>query len=510
VADSGGTPLIWVRPLDSSAAQPLPGTEGASGIFWSPDSQHIGFFAQGQLKKVATRGGPPQMICNVERGTGSQGAWGTDDVILIGNNLANVLMRVTAAGGQPTPATEVLSKERHHYPSFFPDGRHFLYVAVSGSQFQERLWYVGSLDSKERYPLPGLTGQAGEVTYSPTGHVLFVRGTTLIAQPFDLRRFELFGDAVPVAEQVIEPVPAFSISSNGSLAYLSGGVDSELAWFDRTGRRLGLAGPKGHYLNPELSPDGKFVAFTRGLPPDLWVRDIERGLDTRLTSHAAADYTPIWSPDMQTLAFFSQQERGTLFSLAVGVIGEGTSLLEGLFGATPADWSRDGHTIIYEYEGDVWALPDPAMDSKPLRVTQSSFRETNPRLSPDGRWIAYASNQSGEREDVYIQPFQQPGLQQPVSIAGGRTPHWSADGKELFYIAPDLWLMAVPIATVGTSLRVGTPIRLFPTGMSMHTGGLGRNYNVARDGRFLINVSTTDLSAAPITVVLSWDAALKK
>jgi dipeptidyl aminopeptidase/acylaminoacyl peptidase len=188
-------------------------------------------------------------------------------------------------------------------------------------------------------------------------------------------------------------------------------------------------------------------------------------------------------------------------------------LLEGLFGATPADWSRDGRYLVYQsasLSGDVWALPYPADDSTPLRVTQIPFSETNPRLSPDGRWIAYTSDQSGGRADVYIQPFLQPGLQQQVSVAGGRTPRWSADGKELFYIGPDLSLMAVPIATVGTSLRVGTPIRLFQTGISTHTGGLGRDYNVAADGRFLINVSTTDLSAAPITVVLSWDAALKK
>ncbi len=506
VADSEGTPLIWVRPLDSSVAQPLPGTEGAAGIFWSPDSQYIGFFAQGRLKKVATRGGPPLLICNVERGP--EGAWGTDNVILIGEigEQPKGLMRVAAAGGQPTPATEFSGKESHHFPSFLPDGRHFLYLARSGPNYQEHLWYVGSLDAKERYPLPGLTGQLGAVTYSPTGHVLFVRGVTLMAQPFDLGRLELSGDAVPIAEQTTQTFPEFSVSSNGSLAYLNGGVDSELAWFDRTGRQLGLAGKRGQYRNPELSLDGKFVAFSRGQPPDLWVRDIERGLDTRLTSHAAADHTPIWSPDMRNLAFFSARQDGTLFVLAVGGMGEGTVLLESQIGPIPADWSRDGRHLIYQFDGDVWALPYPANNAKPVRVTQTRFRESNPRLSPDGQWIAYTSDQSGERADVYVQPFLQSGPQQQVSIAGGQTPRWSADGKELFYIAPDFGLMAVPIARAGSSLRVGTPIRLFQTRMS--TGGLGRNYNVAADGRFLINV-TTDLAAAPLTVVLNWDALLK-
>ncbi len=447
------------------------------------------------------------MICSE---LGSSGTWGTDNVILIGRarlGQERPLLRVDAAGGQATPATEFSGKETHHrLPSFLPDGRRFLFAANSPNN--ELLWYVGSLDSKDRHPLTGLTGQLGVVKYSPTGHLVFVRGGTLMAQAFNLSRLELSGEAVPLANEVLDGFLAFSISSNGDLAFIRSGATSELTWFDRSGKPLGLAGPKGQYLNPELSPDDKFVAFSRGLPPDLWVRDIERGLTTQLTSHPAEDFTPIWSPNGRNVAFFSERGRGTVFALTVGVLGEDRLLMEDVNNAIPGDWSRDGQYLIYQSRGDVWALLHPETGkSKPFLVTQSRFTETNPRLSPDGRWIAYTSDQSERHTDVYIQSFPQPGRLHQVSTAGGQTARWSADGKELFYIAPDFSLMAVPIAVVGSSLRVGTPVRLFQT--RMFTGGLGRNYSVAADGRFLINVTTADLAAVPITVILNWSAGLK-
>jgi Tol biopolymer transport system component len=215
----------------------------------------------------------------------------------------------------------------------------------------------------------------------------------------------------------------------------------------------------------------------------------------------------VWSPDGNTIAFYSERDRGSLWASRVGVIGNETLLMESPIGPAPDDWSRDGLYLVYEYKGDVWALPYPvSADSKPLRVTATPFTEGNARLSPDGRWVAYHSNQSGQLE-VYIQSFPQPGIRQQVSTAGGQEPRWSADGKHLFYVTPDFTLMSVPTAPTPSSPGAGIPMRLFQTRMAI--GGIGRNYSVAADGRFLINVTTTNQVADPITVVLNWFGELK-
>ena len=512
---SGGTQRMWVRTLDSSSAQSLPGTEGASRVFWSPDSQHIGFSAQGQLKRVSAAGGPPIVIGTV---AGSRdvaefwASWSSEDVILF--SVANApLLRVPAAGGEPSPAIDFAENEtRHDNPDFLPDGRHFLYTAERPEGLR---LYVGDLESKDRHLLPGIHSGA---RYSPTGHVIFLRDRTLMAQRFDLRRLTLSGDAFPISEQLLGATTAapFSISSNGSLAYHLGGssVDSQLVWFDRSGNELGPAGPKGDYTNPELSPDGRHVAFGRGDPPNIWVRNIQNGIDTQFSFHRAREFTPIWSPDGQTIAFYSEQDQkvgtGTIYTRPFGSIGEDKRLVKSEVSIIPADWSRDGHYLAYISAGDVWVLRDPLSDNpKPQRVTQTAFTETNPRISPDGHWIAYESNQSGRHLEVHIQSFPQPGVKQQVSNGGGLQPRWKPDSEELFYVTPDFTtVMAVGIKPVGTSLSLEAPVSLFQA--RMHPRGLGRSYSVSADGRFLINVAVADQGPAPIIVIHNWAASLKK
>ena len=511
----GGQPLIWVRPLDSAAAHALPGTEQAQRLFWSPDSRYLGFFAQGKLKKVAVTGGPPVVICNE---AGRDGAWGSGDVILIGGQPMKPLLRVPAAGGQVVAVTELGANEvSHDYPAFLPDGHHFLFMVRTGSADSFRV-YVASLDSKERRVLPGIAAGA---RYSPTGHVLFVRDSTLMAQSFDVGRQELSGEPFPVADGVPGPVAPYSVSTNGSLAYLSGSTatNSELAWFDRNGKQLTVIGSSGQYASPELSPDGKYVAFGRGSPFDIWVLDIVKGLTSRLTSDPAFDIFPVWSPDGETIAFASTREGGTqnLYTRTVGAVEQDKLLLKSEMPKRPSDWTRDGRYLVYtagpsapSATGDIWALPLSGGNSQPIRVTETPFSAQNPRVSPDGRWIAYSTAETGESQ-VYIQSFPNPTARQQVSTTGGIQPSWSRGGRELFYMTPDFTLMAATVKPAGAAVEISAPTSLFRARPAFAGNpDLVRSYSVSGDGRFLINVASSDPLGRPITVVLNWAATLKK
>jgi Tol biopolymer transport system component len=363
------------------------------------------------------------------------------------------------------------------------------------------------------------------VTYSPTGHVLFPRGGSLMAQPFDARRLTLSGEAFPVAELGVSPTAltaAYSVSSNGALSYRSGPggatPNSVLAWFDRTGKQLPPIGPPGEYGSLQLSPDGKYVAFERSA--DIWVLDIQKGVTSRLTTHPARDAYPVWSPDGRTIVFGSTRDGPlNLFERPFGVVGEDKQLLKTETQAIPTDWTRDGRYVVFDLIRpgtanlrDLWALP-LAGDRKPLRLTQTPFTKFAPRVSPDSRWVAYLSTESGSPE-LYIESFPQPGTRQQVSTNGAFMPRWSRDGKELFYVAPDTTLMAVSIKRDGPELEAAAPTRLFKVPIIAATLSVRRDYDVAADGRFLINVtSPTDsvapFGAAPITVVLNWSTAFK-
>jgi eukaryotic-like serine/threonine-protein kinase len=517
---------IWVRSLDAPTVQPLPGTEGAQPqpIFWSADSQFIAFGdAQGTLKRVSAAGGSPQVITNKGQ---RDATWNSDGVILLGGN--GPLQRVAASGGQPTAETELDGSRQettHEFPNFFPDGRHYLFLARSRTPSggpEERVVYVGTLGSKARHRLPGL---ATEAKYSPTGHILFLRDTRLIAQSFDVHRLELSGDPFPVTEQAFFGfVAPFSVALNGSLAYRANAPSAtELGWFDRKGTQLAVVAPADLYQGLDLSPDGQFVAFSRGTVGniDVWVLDLQKGRTTRLTS-TPQNFNPIWSPDGRTIVFGSTREGGAgLYQRAVGVVGEDTLLLKvpDTF-VFPWSWSRDGRYLAFEaYSRErttLWALPLFG-ERKPLRITELTGRNIagvfRAAISPDGRWVAYQSDESGQNE-VFIQSFPEPGLKQQVSTAGGVQPCWSRDGKELFYVATGT-LMSVAITPARSGLELSASRPLFQTQLLNVTtlgGTVGRKYDVSADGRFLMSV-TTDRAGeqiSPITVVLNWFTPFKK
>ena len=505
VATIQGRRLIWVHSFETGESQPIPSTEGIiQGVtMWSPDSGYIGFATDGKLKKVAAAGGPAQVICDLPPGA-FFGTWGPAGVILLSGGPQRTIQQVSANGGQPAPVTERdnAQNETHIYPSFLPDGRHFFFVSLGNNATA----YVGSLDNRDRKPLPGI---ASELRYSPNGHVLFLRDGSLMAQSFDTDKLELAGEAIVVAALTVGggPSGAFSVSETGTLAFKQSPLleASQLFWFDRTGKQVGAAAAAGAFADIELSLDDKYVVFEAGSPGDIWALNIESNVTTRVTSDPSRDADPIWSPDGKTIAFRGDRAGGHLYSRAFGAVGEDKLLMRSEARESPDAWSRDGHYLVYAVSNDLWALPMPG-ETKPIRITETPFEESNSQISPDGRWIAYQSNEPG-RLEVYIQSFPEPGLKQQVSTAGGAVPRWSRDGKELFYISPDEMLMAVPLKASGVSVSVGPPVPLFQ--MSISSTGEG-NYDVSSSGRFLINVPTAEQSVRPITVILNWAASLKK
>ncbi|HYM12977.1 MAG TPA: protein kinase [Bryobacterales bacterium] len=521
---SDGKGVLFLRSLDSLAVREIPGTEGAYSPFWSPDSRSVGFTADGKLKKVDPSGGPVQTLCDTA--PGPRGAWNRQGVILFRPN-GTSLFQVSASGGDPKPVT-VLDASRgettHMFPYFLPDGRHFLYLAGSSQPGQTGI-YVGSLDSKERKRLLGAESNVAYVDApfgapSGPGFLIFARGDTLMAQPFDAKKLELKGDAFPIAEQVatfgFAPGASFSASDTGILAYRSGSASapSQLAWFDRSGKRLAMVGEPAAYSNPALSPDDKRLAIGRADPQartrDIWVFDLTRGTSSRFTFDPADDLNPIWSPDGARIAFTSERKgpRNIYWKRSDGT-GPAEALLESSDQKSVEDWSPDGNLLLFNVRAktvDVWTLPLAGGEArKPAPLLQGPFSEQQSQISPNGRWIAYASTESG-RPEVYVQSFPPGRGKWQVSTAGGNVPRWRRDGKELFFEIQNR-LMAVDVKTDGPSFEAGIPKLLFEAPF----GPLNRNNYVAtRDGqRFLIVTAAEQTVSSPITVVINWLAAAK-
>jgi Tol biopolymer transport system component len=514
-----GISLLWVRPLDTLEAQSLTGTEGASSPFWSPDSRFVGFFAGGKLKKIEVSGGPPVTLCDTPAGGG--GTWSRDGVIVFGMP-GNSLRKVSATGGVPTAATTLAQGEvRHQRPFFLPDGRHFLYemeggvLGLAANAGLAHPIYVTSLDSTE--PKMLLNADASNVVYS-RGHLLFVRETTLMAQPFDAQRLELTGEAFPIAEQIQmhrgELHANFSASESGVLVYQTGtGVGgSQLTWFDRGGKQVGVLGDRAAYGDVWLSPDEKRVSVTisSGSTRDIWMYDVARGLKTRFTFDATDERAPIWSPDGSRIVVNSNRKgHYDLYQKASSGAGTEEVLLEDNVDKYAANWSPDGRFLLYRAGAapyDIFILPLSG-DRKPVPFLQTKFSEQHGQFSPDGRWVAYVSNESGTGE-VYVVPFPGPGGKWQISAGGGAYPKWSRDGTELFYLAPDNKLMTAAVNGKGASFEIGAVKTLFET---RAVTGLGHPFNVSADGqRFLINTLPEQSGSAPITVVVNWTAGVKK
>ncbi|MEK6325178.1 MAG: protein kinase [Acidobacteriota bacterium] len=510
--------LLWVRPLDSVEARVLAGTDDATYPFWSPDSRFIGFFAGGKLKKVDVLGRSTQVLCDAFQARG--GAWNREGLIVFSPNYDAALYAVSAAGGVPTPVTSLDSSRQelgHQWPYFLPDGRHFLY-SVRSAQKENGGIFVGSLDSKSTQRLLGANSNAA---YAPAGYLLFRReDRTLVAQPFDSGRLQISGEPFPLVELVRYDInrehAAFSISQGNLLAYVSGRPNAELVWFSREGTRLGSVGDPGLYNVPSLSPDEKRLAVAQDSQTanvDIWLVDLARGTLSRFTSDPSSDAIPIWSPDGSQIVFRSNRNGPIDLYLkpASGASPEELLLKSGLQ-KRPTDWSGDGRFIIYENldpktKEDLWILPMFG-DRKPTPFLQTEFSDQQGRLSPDGRWMAYASDESG-RAEVYVQSFPVLGSKYRISTNGGADPRFSRDGKELFFLAADKKLMVVEIKGNST-FEASVPRELFQTRVSGLTD-VRTHYAITADGqRFLVVTNAEDITSSPIIVALNWTAELKK
>ncbi len=531
-AATGGNVQLWVRALDSTEAKLLPGTQGARFPFWSPDSRFIGFFADGRLKKIEATGGPVQKLCEAPIAAFG-GAWSRSGVILIGGGRRGVL-RVSEAGGEVTQATDRdISRQElfHRFPTFLPDGRHFLYITMSG-QKEVRGVYVGSLDgSVKRRLLDDYTiikymaGTPGD-TASSDGWLVFGRDGALLARPFDARRLEFTGEPFTLSDKVGRDLVSinhfnFSVSDNGVLVFDPSlkRQRQQYLWKDRGGQTIKsldmVAGVSQHWLSPD---EKRFVA-DRFDPQtgtyDLWLYDALGSNEQRFTIDPGNDITPVWSPDGNHIVWASDRDGGIwdLYQRAANRAGEETLLWKSEYVKFPTDWSRDGRFIIYRQpdpktKDDLWALPITGSGAaKPSPIAQTDAGEIAGTLSTDGRWLAYASDQSG-RYEIWAQSFPDGGGKRQVSTGGGNCPRWRQDGRELFYYAADGKLMAAPVRS-GESLEVDAAIPLF----EFRAGNLQTfaPYAVARDGqRFLINAVVETEPNAPLTVVVNWAAGAPK
>lgn len=519
--DSVGRSLIWVRPLSSVIATPLQGTDDGFYPFWSPDSRFLGFFQSGRLKKIDASGGPPQTITDASQGRG--GTWSAAGVIVFSPSFSTGLQQVSEAGGTPVDVTTLDSarlEDSHRWPGFLPDGRHFTYLRRSTNDEKTGL-YLGSLDSKENTLLLPVKSNA---VYASPGYLLFIRDRSLMAQPFDADKLQLNGQAFPIAENVgFEPTFSyglFSASANGVLA-LDVGTGAtgnrQLVWYDRTGKRLEKVGTAGIVFDFALSPDERRVVFRRidqqTRNNDLWLLDLARQTESRFTFRQTVDDDPVWSPDGTRIIFDSNPEGvGNIHQKVATGAGSEEVLLKSTSGNFPLSWSPDGYNILYQSEDpktkvDLWILPTVG-DKKPYPYVRTEALEFSGNFSPDGRWIAYSSDESG-RFEVYVQAFPLTQGKWQVSTGGGGMPVWGKDGKELFYLAPDKKLMAVDVKGTGTSFEQGIPQPLFDADVD-NFASVNR-YTVSRDGkRFLINTSVEGTSAKPIMVVMNWTAEITK
>jgi serine/threonine protein kinase len=516
---AGGTTHLWVRPLESPNARELPETDGASKAFWSPDSRSLAFFSGHRLKKIDPAGGRPRILCEED---GTSGTWNADGVILFETSAG--LSRVSATGGAVTSVTRLDSsagETRHHDPWFLPDSRHFLY-SVTSTQADHQGVYVGTLDSSSRQRL---FGETSNVVYVPAGYLLFWSDGELLAQHFNARTFAVSGEAMRIADVAAGGVNritgVFSASANGVIAYIPA-IERQLGWVDRFGTPLGSIGVPGRDSNPALSPDDLRVAVVRYDPAtrtrDIWVIDAVSGADARVTWHGGAN--PVWSPDGRRVVFASTREgHSALYQKLTSGEGEQELLLAQSRDIDPADWSHDGRLLFFFSRKsvddarlrliDVWMLP---MDGErtPAWLKKSGPVGDRIQLSPNGRWLAYASAESGT-DQVYIQPFPTGAGHWRISPNGGVEPRWRSDGRELFYIAADQHMMAVSIAPDGP-FQAGVPTRLFQTHTSPTTRAIvGRQYVVTADGqRFLINQLGLQPAESRISVVINWPGGLRQ
>jgi Tol biopolymer transport system component len=510
-----GRRALWVRAVDALEARELPATENAHYPFWSPDSKQIGFFTDTQLRKISLAGGPPVTLAKADLGKG--GTWSPRDLVVFAPSATGPLSVVPATGGEAKPLTAIVAASgdsSHRHPRFLPDGEHFLYVARKSKGAEIR---IGSLSGA---PPETLLTADSNAEYA-SGRLLFVRASTLMAQPFDPRSRRLSGEAVPIVEGVLTLpgalVGVYSSSSEGLLAYQTGSSTSNvrLVWRDREGKELGTLGEPTPLRHPRISPDGLSVAVhvadLDSGAPDIWIYDVRRGLRSRFTFDPAADQTPQWSPDGQSLTFGSAREGGTIAIWIAPVAGTQPprKVAAGPRDLAPTGWSPDGERIVAtafggNAAGDILVAPSAGGDLSPLLATE--FNESTSALSPDGRWIAYQSNETG-REEVYVTSFPVPGRKWQVSQGEGTAPAWRGDGREVYYRDARA-LYAAEVDGTQSVLEVGAVRRLFDMPGNFAPA---RQYDVTPDGkRFLVGEPIDTNDASVVTLVQNWNVELRK
>lgn len=520
--DAKGKVLLYVRPLTALNAEALEDTDGAMYPFWSPDSHELGFFDSGKLKKINADGGPPQSLCDVGNARG--GAWSQDGVILFTPTTTQPLMRVSAAGGNPEPASQLdvsRNENSHRWPSFLPDGKHFLFWARSFKGPHEDYVYIGELGSLKAKMLM----KSDSMAVYASGNLLFLRDQALIAQPFSLARLEFTGDPQMIAEQVgmngATVHPLFTVSQTGTLVYQPGTSQGgwNLLWVDREGKPAGTVGQPDRYIVPSVSPDGKRVAvgiFTgsQGVG-DIWIFDVVRGTNTRLTFGPANNGLPVWSPDGKVL-YYGASATGTPHISTKAADGSGSERVvlatPNVF-EVPLSITPDSRYLLYmrkdlskDAATHLWVLPLSG-GGKPFPIVQDNWAEKDARISPDGNWMAYTSNESG-RNEVYITPFPGGGAKWQVSKDGAIAPKWRGDGKEIYFLDGSDNVVAVDVTPAGSAMNLGVPHVLF------QAVGVQRDYgpfDVSGDGKkFLINSGNLNQTEDPLTLVQNWTSELKK
>ena len=519
VANHGGSTQLYLRAIDRFEARLIPGTEGAESLFFSPDGQSLGFFSEGKLKRVSVSGGAPLTLCSAPLNRGA--SWAPDDTIIFAPSMTSGLFRVSAAGGMPKPLTvpdRKMGEFSHRWPEILPGGKAVLFTIWTGAggSFDSARVDVLSLQTGERRVLVqgGAYGR-----YESSGHLVYARADGLLMVPFDLKRLEVTGPPVSIPEGVnMSPssgVAEFSLSGDGSLAYLPGGTrvgERTLVWVDRKGAVRPLAAPPRPYLGPRLSPDGRGLAVAIQVTnPGLWVYDLARGTLTRLTGSDVGPL-PIWTPDGKHVTFLSAPSGAmNLYWMAADGSGAAEPLTASDKYRVPGSWSPDGRTLAFT-EVDpatgfhIWVL-NLEGDRRTRPFLQTASSEGGPAFSPDGRWLAYQSDESG-RWEIYVRPFPGPGGKSQISTEGGTEPVWARNGRELFYRNGDK-MMATAIETKPV-FAAAKPELLFEGHYASPTSLA--NYDVSPDGQRFLMIKASEQESAPtqLNVVLNWSDELRR
>lgn len=524
--DSAGTNRIWVRPINSLEAYPLLNTEDAWRYFWSPDGRNVAFFVGDQLKRIPITGGQAQLIC--QGTTGYDGSWSTSDFIVFDGSAGDTIKIVPAGGGQPRPASipdTADGESNNAWPWFLPDGVHFIYTTAvrQGSENKEVASRIklGSVTSTTPTTLFEWKSSIDRVEYTNEGFILFVSKDNLMGLPFDAEKLEVTGEPKPIAMKIgtADNTYAFSVSDNGTLLYQTNNQSSmsELAWYDRTGKKIEAVGQMGRYRDVDLSPDGTRIAYSTteesATSYDIWIYDLKRNVPTRLTFDPGSDFRPIWSPDEEKI-YFASDRVGSFFGIyrkdASGVGDAELVYSTDSSHQSPSDFSPDGSRLLLNLVENSWNIGILHLtDSNRMdMLTNTSFFEAMAKVSPNGQYVAYVSTESGRRE-VYVRKLDGTGGKWQISTEHGENPRWKGDGTELYYLTFDNRVMAVEVKSEG-NFEAGNPVELFEIRLQ-YSGNVAYPYDVTADGqKFIFNSRIVDADPADIVVVQNWAEELRK